>query len=1002
MRLSAVVAVVCLAASRIVVADSVAWERKATNIPAQDLGAALQTLAKDREFEIVYVFDEVSALRTQGVQGTLTVQEALTQLLNGTGLKFKFLGDNAVSIVSSSVSTARLLREGSPATATYQNEDPSRILRLAADSSVGSFESAAHSGRVRLAQNDTASSAPATTEPARDTIDEVIVTARRREENIQSVPVAVSVVSGAAFTQMNINDSDGLNKLPSVQVNTAGERRFQLALRGLGTSFGSQQDSVIQYFAEVPSFEVGYFDLENVQVIKGPQGTLFGETAVGGVVLYSPRKPTSELEGYVTLEGGDYEYRKVEGAVGGALIPDKLTARAAFQYRKRDGYIKNYFSTGADPADMANEDNLFWRLSLTWTPLENVENYTVYAGSVLKNDGIGSPLRYFDPRFMPAAVRNLPPSLPLIPALAAGFEFWSGYAPPPGMTYGQLVQQALARQLDAGAFKSFSNFPQNNESQFHGIINQTRWDVSDALTLRNIFSMYWTRSKGPAYDIDGTDLPVLDTRDWYARGTTDPASGDWAWTGGYPSRTYTEEVQALGKLFDDRLNWQVGFYYREKGSRDFSESGLPFVAVGSVSNTLPAATCARLGVAAPCTGLQRSLSKSMAGYAQGTYQLLDNLNLTLGYRHTRDYNQSQLTATAPYSVTFNGVPMLVPVGGRPPIEGAGVETSVLPWHSEDNYNITFDYKLREEVLLYAAHRKGYKGGGINSNFQKGDPLHTFGPETIKDVEVGAKTAWTLGGMNGTANIALFESKYSDIQRTQSIPGQLEIYTTNLAEAKIKGIEFDVSLAPTTWFQIRGDFTYLDAKYTDWTENKPCGQITQLPQCAALPPTTTAVIDHANGSLTLNGETIRFEPDRFGDAPKYSWGIHPALLLQEFLEEDVIVSGSIYHRSSFVSGVAAANTSLFAGITPLSQDTIFGESSEPLINPGFTRADVRVDWKHVFDSPTSLYFGVTNVTDKKYDRTSQAAFAVFGLVYATVAEPRMWQLGLTYEFGQQSR
>jgi outer membrane receptor protein involved in Fe transport len=291
---------------------------------------------------------------------------------------------------------------------------------------------------------------------------------------------------------------------------------------------------------------------------------------------------------------------------------------------------------------------------------------------------------------------------------------------------------------------------------------------------------------------------------------------------------------------------------------------------------------------------------------------------------------------------------------------------------------------------------GYKGGGVNSSAPADDPLRIFGPETVRDVELGAKTKWEWAGVRGYANFSLFQALYDHIQRTNSIPGSAVVETTNLAAGKIRGIELEGEVVPSSWFRLAGNITYLDAKYTDWTQTTSCAALPAFPLCLGQSPTATVIVDHANGAATFDGATVHFQPDIFSDSPRLTYSIQPAILLNRLLGADVTVSANIYHRSSAVTGAASNNTSQLIGVTPLTENTILGLSSQPFVNPGFTRVDMRIDWSHVVDSGVNLYLQVTNLTNLVYDGSSQTAFGVFGVASATIEPPRMWYLGVRYD------
>lgn len=837
--------------------------------------------------------------------------------------------------------------------------------------------------------------------------DAIIVTARRREELLEKVPVAITALTGAAVDELVINNVQDLNKIAGLNASACTYSRecFEPALRGQGTSFATGQASVVPYFAEVAGFQPSFYDLESLQVVKGPQGTLFGETATGGVLLYQPRKPTNDFSGYANVQLGRLDYRQFEGAVGGALIEDRLMVRVAGQIRKRDGFTKAIYSDGSRSQMIDNIDKRQWRISILGTPTDNTELYFVYAGSQSKSRGNSSPLLFVDPRFINPGIRNLP--LSDIPSLAAAYEFATGVAPPAGASYADLMQDALNRQNAAGARTQYVNFNLANENRFEGYVGQFRWDISDAITFKNIFGIYATRNKGSATDQDGVDLPLLDVRGYFEPGTTSITNGNRPFRDGWPTRTWTNEAQLLGTAFNERLTWQAGFYYRKRQQREFQENGGFLLAFGNViADPLPAATCALLNVASPCSSMTRASATSYAGYGQATFAVTDRLNLTAGVRQTWSRSYSELTATETVFVDatssyFPGqtFPQAIPISGRSPSPGADIIRTKAPNEKEVTYTLTADWQATDDVLLYLAHRKGYKGGGVNSNAPVTSELRTFSPETITDVEFGAKARFEAGGVRGNASIAAYRGNYKNVQRIVILPGGGgQTLTDNVAAVRIQGLEFEGSVSPSRWLTISGSFTYTDAKYKNWVESTTCAATFYYDSCAGLPGTTPVTIDHARGLLGIDGNTIRFKPDLYGDTSKYMWSIQPRISFDEWIGEDISVTGNIYHRSKFIGGNNPSNNALLADIDPLTSESFLGTLTNAYVSrPGYTVADLRFDWRNINDSPFSVSGVVTNLANKKYNISGSSAFSITGTVTGQISEPRLWYLQARYEF-----
>lgn len=819
---------------------------------------------------------------------------------------------------------------------------------------------------------------------------DIVVTARRTSENIQKVPISVTAFSGADLDRIVVNSPQDLNKLgPSITTNANGISRngFTPSIRGLSASQASNIPSVITYFAEVPNFQVSFFDLENLQVLKGPQGTLFGETAVGGAVLFSPRKPTSDFSGYGSVQGGNYSYWQFEGAVSGALIKDRVMFRAAVQRRYRKGFTQGITSYGGGTVDLDNVDSTFWRISLVVKPTDTIENYTMYAGSKRQTNGASGALLYYDQRFMSPAIANVVPAANAVSA--ARFEFYAGYAPPAGLTWAQLTQQAVARQNALGPRAIELNTNASGPAYFDGVINQTRWDVSDTLTIRNIFSIALLDQIAGFENapLDG-NLPLLDFPFGpFIRGTRTARSvGRPGLSGGgarYFPKQITEEVQLQGKLFDNRLQWQAGGYYRKSSDRnwDLPQSAFTVVFGGPAGNTAT---------------LTRREEVAYAGYAQATYAVTPDIHLTGGYRRSYDRSKAETAPTTLETASFNGVDIPIPITGRSPLPNGVVQSTRVPLASHNSYSFTADWQVTSDVLLYAAHRMGYKPGGINNAVPAIDPNRTYLPESLKDIELGIKSRWELGSIKGSTNLALFNSWYSNVQQSNLVPGTTSTIISNDARARIRGLELEFSVIPNSWFKLNASLSYVDYKYTKWLENSVCSRQGWRPQCSGLAGTTSVIIDHAQGKITVGSAApFSYSPDIAPDVSKVKWVIQPTIALKEATGEDISLGVNIYSRSSFSNFVS--NTSVQAGMPIPTQNSVIGPINNVYIRPGYTIADLSAEWRKIRGSNISARVAVTNVFDKVYAVSANNAFTTTGADSAIIGEPRMAYFELRVDF-----
>lgn len=370
MRLTVAVAVACLSIGGVMAAEPVqASIKRFTNIPAQPLGAALQSLARERDFQVLYRTELVGETTTQGATGELTADEALVRLLSGTGLGFEYLDENTVRIVPVAPAPAR--------TKTDLADD-------AISGDAGFREEASFWSRLRLAQADTSRLASQDADAGERTeekgaLTEVVVTAQKRAERLRDVPISVSVVSGAALDGSSLNVAETLNRVPGVVTNyNPVGGGVNLTVRGVRGLAGS---SPIAYYVDSVPFglvnssfapDAGTYDLDRIEVLRGPQGTLYGANAQNGVVRILTRDANlNELEtkARATLSSTDSGVGNYRGdlAVNVPLVPGKLAARAVLGYQSLGGWIDRQNENNANGTTERNA-----RLKLNAQPLDTL------------------------------------------------------------------------------------------------------------------------------------------------------------------------------------------------------------------------------------------------------------------------------------------------------------------------------------------------------------------------------------------------------------------------------------------------------------------------------------------------------------------------------------------------------------------------------------------------------------------------------------------------------
>jgi iron complex outermembrane receptor protein len=452
---------------------------------------------------------------------------------------------------------------------------------------------------VLISPDATAAAAGTSEDRSSNGLEEIIVTARRHAENAQQVPIAITVVSPAALQANNITTVQDVQYLvPSMTVTTGnvGQRdSANVAIRGQGYGSIAGQPAVAMYLNEVPiptDFDgqlAGgpglFFDMENVQVLKGPQGTLFGRNTMGGAVLLQTARPTNDFGGKFQLGYGNYNNRELNGEINLPIIDDKLLARIAVSGQIRDGFSPVPSMPGyPNGIDLDNRDTRSVRTSLTFRPTDSFQNDAILTYLEYTSHGSADFLTGVDPKGL---VQSMYPTM----------------------------LQLLAQQQALGARNHLpiGNDTSGTGGNFFALENITKFDINDQLTFRNIFGFHQAVFDYKA-DVVGTIFPIFDV-------VADR----------YPVRQITDEMQLLGKSFGGRLDWVVGAFYSTQGPPDRSD----YPTLG-IRVLLPAGT--PLDVVNNF-GQRELIIDSKALFAQGTYDLsgfINGLKLTAGVRGNWD------------------------------------------------------------------------------------------------------------------------------------------------------------------------------------------------------------------------------------------------------------------------------------------------------------------------------------------------------------------------------
>lgn len=572
--------------------------------------------------------------------------------------------------------------------------------------------------------------------------NEIVVTARRKDEKLIDVPVAVTAKSGEALRAEGVQTLLDLGRVaPSLTVSQSprGANTPSFTMRGqrvIDTSL-VLDPVVVNYFNEVPfmrpqGLNAALFDIQSVQVLRGPQGTLFGRNTTGGAVLVTTVQPTDTAEGNFEATVGNYRLFDVKGAFN-VPISDRAALRVAGTMRNRDGFMHNR-ETGFD----ANSQNYkAARATLKLEPTDDITS-TFYGNYFQSNDHGTANVLY---------VSNKP----------------------------ELADEIAANKADPWSY--INNDDPMESAKTYDFSNTTTIQLSDSLVLKNVAG-YRKINTFSKWDIDGSSLFLL------------------RYTGESHIRQYSEELQLQGTSAS--LDWIVGaFYFNEKGS-DIATSNLP----SAPTVQRPSGVYAK--------------NESYSAFASGTYRFGETgLSINLGLRFTHDKKTSDGVQKTGDACTFKL------------LDGTTIDPPCL-YHQEVSFDepswlASVNYKVNNELMVYAAHRHGYRAGGLQSRATTEAAAVPYDPEKVNDIELGLKVDTDLGGdAELRFNIAGYQAWYQDIQRQVSfispVSDTLVSSIFNAAKSRVRGVEVETTLQPVEGLSLSGSFSYTDAKYKSFINN----------------------------------------------------------------------------------------------------------------------------------------------------------------------------------------
>ncbi len=606
-------------------------------------------------------------------------------------------------------------------------------------------------------------------------LEEIIVTARKVQENLQETPIAITAVTGAALQERQIFTTDVLDQIvPNLQfANNAplagNNSSSAVFIRGIGQTdptstvdpgVGLYVDDV--YIGNAVGATMALRDVESVQVLRGPQGTLFGRNTIGGAVIITTAAPGEEFGG--TLRAGTGSDSLVDAfAAIDIPVSENFRTRTSVAMRKQDGYV-----TRPDGTDLGDTDTLSATTKWVFAPSERT-NITFIA-DYTKADENGSPLVF--------ATLNEAATFPRVASLDAGCPgLTDGAVPPPGLpdqpSVPMVADPRCANDLQgAGPYRNNGTLPLYSTLDAFGASLNMSFDIGEKWNFKSITAFRQQEWTG-ARDADNTPLTILHTE--Y------DVDGD-------------QLSQELQLTYEGESSIGVlGLYYFEQTSDDI----------------------ATIELNPPPPGVQRDSDNnkvdnaSWAAFTQWTFNFTDKYALTVGGRYTEDRKGA-------YPDQFD---LATPAVKQVPVR----------WYNETFSSFTpsasFAIQWNEDAMSYFSYSEGFKGGGWNSHFNavltqaQQDALHKFDQEEAETLEFGTK----LDLLDDTLrlNVALFSSDYTNMQLTYRGPAPAGVapFITNAGETSIDGAEMELNWLATDAFRLDASVAYLDATI-DSLENIP--------------------------------------------------------------------------------------------------------------------------------------------------------------------------------------
>jgi iron complex outermembrane receptor protein len=617
--------------------------------------------------------------------------------------------------------------------------------------------------------------------PGAETGRDIVVTARRRDENAQDVPIALSVIGADRLAASGSYTLTQVQQLaPSLQIIAFNPRNTNINIRGLGSNVAFTNDGLENgvgvyidnvYYGRVGASQFDLVDLQQVEVLRGPQGTLFGKNTTAGAINISSRLPSFEPEISGEASIGNYGHHQVRASASGPLA-DNLAVRLSLADTHRDGYIRNVLTGGR----AQSYDDFTVRGQLLYKPTDTLDIRVIgdyshqksvccvsLTSDVFTRYDSGTPItnNYYD------RVARL------------------GYTP--------LPNDAFARRTDYDGRYQVA-------MKGYGVSGQVDWRLG-GVTLTSITAHRWW-DWDPQNDSDNSALDIFRTVSTRNR-----------------QRQFSQELR-LASEGHRTIDWVGGLYYFWQEVRGYNTMAYGSDAAAFNLPAVPAALGAISLDGFESQAFSNPVTRSYAAFGQATWNLSDALKVTAGLRYTHEAKEGAYEQIHTGGANLSVLP--------PALAGAALSirdqfarrTAYATRFSDDNLSglLTLSYAPSRDVLTYATYSHGSKSGGLNLSVLPAGVSPQVKPESVGNFELGVKSQWFDRTL--TANLALFQA---DVRNYQTVvfdapPGMVTSfqYIGTVPKVRSRGIEADLTWQPRPWLGLNASGTYLDATYRSYT------------------------------------------------------------------------------------------------------------------------------------------------------------------------------------------